>query len=217
MKLLLSQRDTLYEYIENRGLSPAQFEFEEKPSDYSSSSTATILKYKNSEYHFTFETVNNARQMALFCPGSDIHTGIADGLEWSYTLQYFGTWISNLLKELNTPNKWARLQSEIGGLSLKYSEEDGKFSFKEYEELQMKIEVLKGGLSTIDLLPDQIKTINEKLDHLMIMAKDMGKFDWKGLFIGTIVNTVIQLAVTQSSTLALWNLIKQAFNNYFLS
>jgi hypothetical protein len=97
-----------------------------------------------------------------------------------------------------------------------FKNEEDKFSFNEYGDLKAKVETLKNSINQIGLLSDQVLTINSKLDHLVDLAKEMNKFDWKNLFVGTIISMIIQLSVTQDNAKALWILIKQIFNNYLL-
>lgn len=218
MKLLASQKDTLFDYIENVGLSPSQFEFKETPSSYSSGQIATILLFKDSEFYFTFETYPNSltSHFALYCPGSDSHTNQHNSGTWINQLKYVNLWLQHLIREINTPNKWNRLFKEIEGIGFNFENNEDKFTVREYEDLKQRIFTLKASISTVGLLPEQITAINTKLDHLTDVAKEMNKFDWKGLFVGTIITIVIQLNVNPQNAQALWILIKQIFNNYLL-
>jgi hypothetical protein len=73
-----------------------------------------------------------------------------------------------------------------------------------------------GIIKTIPLLTVQETAIANQLDHLMELAKELNKFDWKSLFIGTISSIIIQLGVTKENAHELWSLIKKVFNNFFL-
>jgi hypothetical protein len=216
MRLLTSQKDTLYDIIQEYGLSPAQFEFSEKnKSSFSSSSVVTGLHYKNSDFVFRFDTLNNEHYCS-FCPGNDSYNEEAYPGTWDLELTHFQTWINNLLREINSPNKWDRLQKEMAGIKISFGDEQDKFSVHEYEDLKAKILTLKQGIAKIGFLPDQAMAINAKLDHLTDLAKDLNKFDWKSLFVGTIISVIIQLSVTQENAGLLWRLIKQIFSSYFL-
>ena len=50
MKLLISQKDQLFDLIEKSGLSPSQFEFTESISRLGAKQKATTLTFKNSDY-----------------------------------------------------------------------------------------------------------------------------------------------------------------------
>ncbi len=214
MRLLTSQKDTLYDLIEKRGLSPTQFEFSDNRSAYGSG-ISTWLHFNNSEYAFRFDSFDNS-PMPSFCPGQNSFNENGHARLWNDVLAHFTSWLINLKREINAPNKWERLEKEIAGIKINFSNDQDKFSAHEYEELKAKTETLKQSVSEIGLLPEQAKAIHAKLDHLITLAKDMNKFDWKSLFIGTIISIVIQLSVTQENAKSLWTLIKQVFSNYFL-
>lgn len=220
MKLLTSQKDSLYDLIEEFGLSPLQFSFLESPSSIGSIDLATNLIYNNQKFYFSFESHPNRTEThySIFCPGTNtfeekMYTG-----DWQSQLKYFRLWLRNLKRELETPNKWDRLMFEAQNLSLNdnSSVRENKFSIDEFEDLKNKVKLLKGNINALELETSQIQAINSKLDHLIEMAKTLSKFDWRSLFIGTVMSIVIQLNVTPENATALWSLIKSTFNNLFL-
>jgi hypothetical protein len=218
MKLLPSQKDELYNFIEEVGFSPMQFDFEERLSRFSPHQKATILMLKNSDYFFSFDTNRNSstEHFAFYCPGQEAHTENAFTQSWVSQKNCFGRWLNYLKRELETPNKWERLNKEIQSLKFNLIPEEGKFTVNEYEELKSKLLILTGQISNSKLPIDQINIINDKIDHLTDLAKDMNKFDWKSLFIGTIVSLIIQLGLTQENAQLIWQYIKMTFNNYLL-
>ena len=218
MKLLTSQKDYIYDLIENKGISPSQFEFKERRSEKSPGQYATILEYKNSDFFFSFEThpSNKESHFSIYCPGVSAYKEYKNPGSWTLQQDYIEMWLDNLVKEINTPDKWSRLNAEIESIKINFDDDTTKFSVHEYEDLQARIEILKLKISETGLLEEQISVINNKLDHLTELAKDLNKFDWKGLFIGTIISIVIQLGVTHENAIVLWDAIKQVFNNILL-
>lgn len=218
MKLLISQKDTLFEFIERAGLSPAQFDFQETSGYFSVEEMATRLIFKNSEFYYSFETYPNSltSHFAIFCPGRSAHTEQENPGSWNVQLKYVNVWLYNLVREINTPNKWDRLNKEIKGIGFNFENNEDKFTVGEYEDLKQRISTLQISINSIGLLPEHVEAINAKLDHLTDMAKEMNKFDWKGLFVGTIIAIIIQLNVNPENAQVLWTLIKQVFNNLLL-
>lgn len=215
MKLLTSQKNILYDVIIAYGLSPSQFILTEKESTNYVNEIVTNISHKSSEFYFSFESRYDRRSI-LFSPGSDTYSVAHSVNSWNELEYHFQNWIGNLLNEINVENKWDRLEKEMKGINLNLKNEPDKFSAHEFEELKNKVLAIKQGLNKIGLLSEQVSIINEKLDHLTELAIDMNKFDWKSLFIGTILSVIIQLGVTQENAKSLWALIKQVFNNYFL-
>lgn len=216
MKLLNSQKDQIFDLIEEQNLSPSQFEFNEEQVNVVSHTEKTILSFKNSQYFFQFD-YRNGGHYSIFSPGRSTITEEEFPRNWENQLFYFKEWLLNLLREINTPNKWERLRKEINEINSGFTVGQEKFSFQEYEELIIKINQLKGSIKEIGLSRDQILGINNKLDFLVESAKTLSKFDWKSLFVGTIISITIQLGLTPENSKSLWNLITHIFNQLFLT
>jgi hypothetical protein len=214
MKLLISQKDALFDLIEMSGFSPHQFQQIEVKSKYNSENSFE-LRFNNSEYFFLFD-FSNGKYMQRSCPGEYTYLEKGTNGTWDEQFASFGNWLQYLKREITAPNKWERLRVEMESLNIQFNHDEDKFTVVEYEDVVAKINVLKQQLGTIGLLPDQVAAISNKLDHLTEYAKTMNKFDWKGLFVGTMISIVIQLEVNHENANALWRLIKRIFNTYFL-
>ena len=218
MKLLPSQKDEIYELITLAELSPSQFEWKEIPCQLFNQNVdkATELRYKNTDYHFTFETNAKKMHMAIYCPGKNFYTDQEDTVIWQAQINRVQEWLKSLVREITTPNKWSRLERELQGIHINYENGEDKFSVQEYEELKANIKLLQRKILSIGLIEEEVRIINAKLDHLIPLAENMNKFDWKSFFIGTIMNITIQLGVNKENASALFDVIKQIFNNYLL-
>ncbi|HSY77944.1 MAG TPA: hypothetical protein VK890_13845 [Bacteroidia bacterium] len=217
MKLLTSQKDAIYDLIEASLFFPAKFEFSEISSKNFHGTIATILSYKNTEYSFSFENlIGSNDHYAIFCPGASSHTDNDTTLSWTNQLNAVNRWLSYLEREVTSPNKFKRLKHEIEGIKMVFTNDEDKFSVHEFEDVQRRVALIKESTLSLGLLPQQINSINSKLDHLTEMAKELNKFDWKSLFIGAIVTIIIQLEVTPEHAKLLWDLIKRSFDNYLL-
>lgn len=219
MQLLTSQKNLLYEIIESNGLSPFQFNIEEYKFP-TSGMINTKLLYKGTNYYFDFMTFQGHNNMAFaeFSPGEFSVKWRSDGESWNILVNYFFSWLLYLRREITSLDKWARLQREMEELGVNLSQEgDGnQFTVEEYFFLEKKIISIKNSIGHIGLSELQINEINNKLDHLIQLAESMNKFDWKSLFIGTIISIIIQLEVSPDHAKSLWQIIKSVFNTYFL-
>lgn len=212
MILLTSQKDEIYDIIEINDFSPSQFEIylsqSLNPTKYSDK--GTIISLKKSEFSFRLEGTdhNIFTLFTILCPGEKSFKQTKSASSWIQQKSFFTQWLGFLKRELTTPNKWERLQNEMNQINASYDESVDKFSAQEYEELKHKMNQLKLGIKSIGLLPEQITIINAKIDHLTELALTMNKFDWKGLFIGTIVNLSMALSFSNEARTAFWGLIK---------
>jgi hypothetical protein len=216
MKLLITQKNELYDLITAFGLSPSQFKLTEARSEMSEGQVATVLQLTNTKFHFIIETFNSDNPYLYYSPGDGKYASENHADGWNEVISYLHIWLNALTQEITAEDKWARLETEVKALKIKIDNEQDKFSAHEFEQLKSQIYLLKDGIRRIGLSDSQVQTINEKLDHLTSLATEMNKFDWKSLFIGTIVSMIIQLSVTPDNASSLWKLIKQVFNNYFL-
>lgn len=218
MKLLVSQKDELYEMIDTFGFSPTMFEFSELPSQVSAGQKTTLLNLKNSDFYYSFETAYQTEigHYSIYSPGSGSIRETQNPGNWDWQKQYFRQWLVYLAREINAPNKWERLSKEISNLGINITDDESKFTAYEFEDLKKRMINLKESIHSIGLDPEQLNTIQTKLDHLLDLAKAMNKFDWKALFIGAIISIIIQLSLSPEVGKLLWNIIKQVFNNFIL-
>lgn len=215
MELLTSQKDSLFKVIENIELSPSQFNFFERMSSLNEWENAVVIGYNSSKYYYAFDYYDN-NHYAEMCPGRDVYSEAFFTKTWDNQIQYFIIWLQNLKREIYAPDFWSRLQNEINGLDFHFESDNEKFTFQEYEDVTNRIEILRSRLSSISFEENQLLALNQKLDFLIESAKDMKKFDWKGLFIGIIINVVMQLSVTPDNANSLWKIIKEVFSAYFI-
>ncbi|MCD4819204.1 MAG: hypothetical protein K8S23_10990 [Candidatus Cloacimonetes bacterium] len=214
IKLLASQKNELYDCIEKIGFSPIQFELDEQ-----SNNIYCIVYFLKTDFFFLISDkllAHSNNYELSYSPAHNSYKESVNAAGWSIVSSRFDIWLHLLYQEINTPNKWERLQKEIDSLAISFDQDDSKFSIQEFELLETKIKSLKQKVTEIGLISEQVDAFNNKLDYLIDSAKRSNKFDWKSLFIGTIVNLTITMNVTPENTQALWLLIKQVFNNYFL-
>lgn len=219
MKLLVSQKNKLFDIIEKNGLTPGLFEYNE--IFYREGGVVTTkITLKNNSFHFSISSENKGRAFRIICsPGNVMYEDLYLGEYWLQLEDAYNKWLGYLKREMQLEDKWEKLNNEIQSLQLYKEGNDflnSKFTVPEYLEIKQKIFQLKDGIARLELLPEQIALLNDKLDLVLDMTTQLGRFDWKSLFIGTIVSIIIQLGVTQDNAKAIWALIKQVFHNYFI-
>lgn len=208
MLLLQTQKNQVYELIGEAGLSPNMFSF----ADPSDADGDTYLRLNNYGYYFNFAKARSGGHFARYSPGYDTPYEDQAPDSWIGQLNCVRRWLGYLNRELKAPDKWKLLEEEMESFDfgdIKYG--DSKFTFREYEHLEKKMEELKTKICKLDLLEDQVEQINLKLDHLLVLAKDMNKTDWKELFIGSIISLIMQLSIDRSVGKAIFDHLKDLF------
>lgn len=210
MQLLPSQLNEIYDVIvKTKYFSPTQF---------TKSASGDEFRMEGTEYYFrVFEDAGYVNSLIVnFSPGQFLYKEGSVSMPWIEVPIYFKKWLTYLKREISAPNKWGRLFDEmqylIGATPIEYT----TFSHLEYLDIFSKIDYIKAYLSQIPLLQEQNVAITNQLDNLLEQTKNLNKFDWQNLFIGTIISIIIQLNVTHDNAILLYNLIKNVFKGLFL-
>ena len=216
MKLLTSQKNSLFEIIQTVDFfTHNQFELIESET---MGKYKTHVEYKTEKkFYFRFIDSDYVNSLyANYSPGDEQIIDSTAHITWNQILNHFENWLYYLQREVTAPNLWDKFKTEISEIKYINNFKNEKFSYSEYSDILEKIDILKTSISSIPLILNQQSEIILRLDHLSETAKELGKFDWVNLFIGTIISVVIQLNVTPENANAIWDLIKRVFNNYFL-
>lgn len=216
MKLLSSQKNRLFDLIDASGLAPSIFLIDEEGIEISNIKTTISVK----NYPFKYEmTLNKDYWRILLSPGDEIFITTTIAKFWIDLERSFAIWLSFIQREISQDDKWTKLTKEIDELHFTTTDNNltnSKFTIQEFLEVERKIIQLKKGVSSMKLLPDQILIINDKLDQILNMATELGRFDWQSIFVGTIISIIIQLEVNKENVHELWRLIKSLFNSYLI-
>jgi hypothetical protein len=218
MKLLISQKNELFDKIEANLLNPSQFSIKEEPSKITTKETATIVSFKESPYFFSFESGNDNKlpHFSIFSPAFNQYTFKTYPGDWNGQMTNFDQWLICLHREITQEDKWERLSQEIENINFKFDSDNLRFSILESEDIKSKIEIIKEKISNLDLLPDHIEIINNKIDNLKYPLKYLSKSSWKSLVVGTIITIIIQLSLSQETGKQLWKIIEETFTTLFL-
>tara|TARA_R110000751_G_C13768092_1_gene479886 strand:- start:586 stop:1236 length:651 start_codon:yes stop_codon:yes gene_type:complete len=216
MKLLTSQKDNIYMLIQGYGLAPSQFEIRESETI---SNTSTRIEFKNTEFFLDFIPIANRNDFLLkYSPGRELYINKSGLIKtFSETRTHIKQWLESIVREIEAPDYWGKLDSEINNIQIASAFDNSKFTINEFSKLSGNIEILKSRITEIPLLKEQNEQIILQLDNLKTQAEKLGKFDWTNLFIGTIMSIIIQLNVNKENANALWQLIRNIFSGYFLN
>jgi hypothetical protein len=212
MRLLTSQKNTLYDAIITVGLSPLSFEFNEINSKdmyfINEEVIDTTITFKNTDYYFTFKS--NIREFyVLYSPGSEQLNHMASVRSWLGAFNEFDGWLKYLKRESQQTDKWKELLDFSRDYIIDNNNDqlNARFSYDEIINIQSNTVVAKEKIKTLPLQQSQIDEINSKLDYLVEKAKDHTKIDWKNLFVGTLIQTIFQLSITPDLMHKVWHYI----------
>lgn len=216
MKLLTSQKNELFQLIEETELSPAQFSFREFQDEIQEDVT-TELDYIGTDFFFLFQTRQITEHFCTYAPGETEFQKSEYPGSWLHQMGCFKKWLNNLKREISLEDKWKRLESEIHHFDFNFDGDKEKFSAIEYEELCIKIDLIKNKSQAIGLSQDQLLKLNEGMDFLKEKAKNLGKVEWKSLFVGIIVQYIIQLNLPPEVVSNFMKIVKAALKTFLLN
>ncbi len=163
----------------------------------------SINKRNQTEYNLTIYPVDNKN-------------GYSVGAKWENVLTYFEKWAKAIKSELSTPTGWETFDSE-NYMKTEFSDLKEKFSVEEQELIKQNLKELTSKIKQLELNEEVFKTFETKLDELSKKVDKLNKFDWKSLFIGTIVSLLFTFGLPPETSGFIWELVKTTFSRFQLS
>ena len=101
MKLLIAQKNELYDAIGASGESPDNFQYQDSSYD-------VTIRYKNSDYKFIIEENSFEKEYVLkIRPSKARYEDVLATQEWSSVITIFKAWLSYIKREDITIDKWS--------------------------------------------------------------------------------------------------------------
>ena len=180
-----------------------------------------IVQYKVTPLKFKFYFPND---FDFFFPSWIVYSPNwrSDGTnlsDWYTTFKLFRKWlitIKNYIDDQNAIDLW---DEYLKGNSVVYSknidfDNQDNFTPDEQQQLRMSINELKGLIiNKFELLEEQQKIVNDRLDYLAEASVRLNKFDWKGTLVNTIMSISIALSLDTEKGKILLKLFQRIFQN----
>jgi hypothetical protein len=195
--LLNPQRNELFICLQSKGFTPADFILsEEHPS--------ALLRHRSTSYGCIITVgkfnVSTDGMGSLSTPVTvPFRLTYSPGRELLQEEAFFSNW-NDLVKrfktsELQTPDLWSTVSGETQLISLTADEDNRPFTPDEKLQVQKALNEIKAYLITIhNPSGTRLEAIEKRLGYLEEAVNRLGRLDWKGIF----VNTLITIAVTES-------------------
>lgn len=216
MKLLLSQKNELYRYIEQHNFDTNQFQYKEL-RDTKTKKPFVKIEYKPDEnFYFLIADSDYDPYLINYSPGASEYLVVTSIDRWHYIDSDFNTWLYALAREVSQIDLWDQIMENAKQVISNISNDNNKFNDDEYKLLALNMRQLQTRVTTLALPIGQIEIINAKLDSILEQARISNKFDWQSLFIGTIITITISLTLSPDIGKELFLWIKQIFSNILL-
>lgn len=168
------------------------------------------IKFKHDYFYFAINKIKEDEYTVGICSIRNVSPNTFN-TTWENLTKHFEGWIANLAKELKTETGWESFESS-NFLNATFNDLNDTFSNEEKEQIKQSLLEFQSKIITLNLAAENLKTINLKIDSLLLKIDELNKFDWKSLFIGTIANLIMTMVIPPDLTGIVWEHIKSSFN-----
>jgi hypothetical protein len=182
MALMRWQKNEVFGVIQDAGLDPREFAWEEDDG---------LLRHKPTGYWFRFETTRE---------GSPAHSpGVNERIEphypglWSAQVQTVPEWLRALRREITEPDLWGELEREQKAVAELQPVENTPFTPEERERIARQLgEVKEYVRKTHELSSNQFRELESRIDYLIEAADRLPRVDWRNALVGVLLSTVVE-------------------------
>jgi hypothetical protein len=158
------------------------------------------LEHRASRFFYSFDYARNQYDgmdaHAYYSPGADERLEEGEAMSWRGHLHFVAKWAANLARELDEPDLWMTADS---GQAFRTSSQDqnsnAPFRVEErrqvHDALQAILTYVKDNKS---LSQEQLVVLDARLSYLDEATERLGKFDWRGVALSTLINIAWDLA-----------------------
>lgn len=202
--LLKSQSNQVFERLTKAGWDSSDFEWQEVRGP-SSGKEVSQLVHKASGYYFTFD--NGIGFYSKCSPGTQTLVQRQSAGDWQVQKQFFASWLSNLRREVESPDLWAEVSKEARILDSAASSETSNTPFNTEEKAYILngLNEIKQYLLTAHKLDPEL--VESRLKYLVESSDRLGRKDWLNLLLSVLVSIVINAALPGDATRELFRFV----------
>lgn len=206
--LLTSQRNHIFETVQNRGISPSEFTFEETVSKLRRQASLT---HRPTGYYFTInlgppfqsEFDDRPNFAVSFSPGDNFISEAESCNHWPEVIGCIDHWIFYILRETQAPDLWDGLgtSNQLLQDTAEQSSDNLPFTPAELPHVRNCLEEIKAYvIKTKELTEAQRKIVDARFDHMEEAATRMGRKDWLSLVVGNLMGIAFSIALNGNGT-----------------
>ena len=216
--LFTSQKNAIFRNIQKRGMNPANFEWIDEASRYSSNRNASIINYVGTEC-FARIDYNSARwlfkwEVEYLPVGQSRITMKYEFSRFQSVLKSIDDWLSYIKMYVDPPDLWEELKKYAPGETFANVEHlsDAPFSDHEAENISASLDKLQTEIrANFNLNEKQLSFVHTQIEYLKGAAKRQGRKDWIHSSIGVMVTIATGLALSPEKAKLLWDLVRSCF------
>lgn len=222
-KLLKTQKNEVFQILQEEGLEPANFYWAEEPSISDSDVFVFCLYYRGSQFYFQFDFFRNLQwrnsndpklttsHYCEFSPGDDVLVKRENPGSWELQKNYVRFWTLYLSREIDAPDLWGEMEKYKTSVSLALPEQllNEPIPANEAEKISEQLSSLADKIEKqFELTNEQNQFVRSKLNYLAEAAKRQRSMDWAHTLIGVSVTIAMGLALAPDQAKELWELMR---------
>lgn len=222
--LLRTQKNAVFQAIEEAGLSPVQFTWIWDGKDYSSS-PYPVLQHEPSGYYFMFLTPDSSQDYWQFkCYPGRKHAADTDLYSegWTRIFERVRMWAQDLKVEIDASDLWASAV-RLDLSTLAYSVEDGTKPFT-YAEVEVIRTGLAGLLKRSREIAKVVPEVNVKLEFIegcitrleQSAQETAPRVDWINQLVGLVLAIAVAAAFSPDKAREFFDFVKSLFTGNVL-
>jgi hypothetical protein len=195
----------IFKAIQNAGLNPKEFDLED-------ADPKVRLKHKWSKSYFIFGS-DGAKYLGSYAAGDDPDWPY-EVYSWETLMKRISRWLEEVKRDLETPDLWGELQreAELLGIASDEAARNTPFTADEQKEIVGKLQELEEYVRiTYSLSSEQMRILDAKINYLIDALGRLGRTDWRGVFVGTIVSYVLTVAIPPESARSIFMTFMELF------
>lgn len=200
--LLTSQRNEIFTTLQNRDLNPTDFSLEETDVD-KDTMVSLVQKATNYFFRIRIRPAFGIQFIAIYSPGSEFSSVTEKCDTWPEVVMNLEFWISNILRETETPDLWDGLGGDNQLLqdATEQPVDNPPFTQAELPQVRECLKEIKAYvINTKELTETQRKIIDARFNYMEEASTRMGRKDWLSVVIGNLLGIAFSLALTGDST-----------------
>jgi len=216
--ILPTQKSQVFSCVQESGLIPSDFEWEEYDSKESPGLKVSRLFHRPTGFYFIFDFYED-HHFGVWSPTEYNTIGLAKTDTWGFQFDRVKGWLKYVKREIEEPDLWEALSQETKLAEVASSSEttNSPFTPEELQYISRQVEEIKGYLIETHSLADeeQRKFVNTRLNYLVDSAQRQGRRDWLHTTIGVVVTVVVGIGLAPDETRELFRFVATAFGQFF--
>jgi hypothetical protein len=206
--LLKSQKNRVYELLQQGGLEPAEFSWAKE--EIAGSLIVSRLNYRDGTSYFQFSS-HEVNAWCTACPGQFRHLDYEYPKSWEEQEGIFKKWVACVKRELASPDPWGELAKYRLVLGDGPAGETANEAISAYEAGRIAEALVRvGDMIVRELVLDDEKAalVRSRLGYLAEAAQRQRSRDWAHTALGVYVTLGVTLGIPETTLPALWEMFR---------